>query len=116
MTRPVNVTERGFEHLLRLTDEREIFEHAEGIIPRVAAQMSSIPIPLPSSTDCRVDETDSSTYPMSLLLAMVRRTDGSLLIYDGNNITFNVAVSHQDVLPDLCRRSGPDPHSGSLLY
>jgi hypothetical protein len=28
----------------------------------------------------------------------------------------NVAASYEDVLAELCRRFGQDPHSGRLLY
>ena len=36
---------------------------------------------------------------------LVRRSDGSLLIYYGGNDTvMNVAVSHEDVLAELCLR------------
>jgi hypothetical protein len=34
MTPLLNVTEPAFEHVLRLTDERGMFEHADGIVPR----------------------------------------------------------------------------------
>jgi hypothetical protein len=48
---------------------------------------------------------------------MLRRGDGSLLIYYGGNDTvMNVAVSHEDVLATLCQRYGQDPQSGRLLY
>ena len=48
---------------------------------------------------------------------MLRRPDGTLLIYYGGNDTvMNVAVSHEDVLAELCRRYGQHPHTGRLLY
>jgi hypothetical protein len=48
---------------------------------------------------------------------MLRRPDGSLLIYYGGNDTvMNVAVSHEDVLAELCQRYGQDPNTGRLLY
>jgi predicted GH43/DUF377 family glycosyl hydrolase len=81
-------------------------------------QMSSIPILFPSRADCRTDETDYVHVPNVVFsCAMLRRDDGSLLIYYGGNDTLmNVAVSHEDVLTELCRRYGQDPHSGRLLY
>jgi predicted GH43/DUF377 family glycosyl hydrolase len=83
-----------------------------------SVQMSSLPILFPSAADCRVDETDYVHVPNVVFsCAVLRRDDGSLLIYYGGNDTvMNVAVSHEDVLAELCRRYGQDPHSGRLLY
>jgi hypothetical protein len=39
-----------------------------------------------------------------------------LIYYGGNDTVMNVAVSHEDVLAELCRRYGQDPRSGRLLY
>jgi predicted GH43/DUF377 family glycosyl hydrolase len=81
-------------------------------------QMSSIPILFPSQADCRVGEADYVHVPNVVFsCAMLRRGDGSLLIYYGGHDTvMNVAASHEDVLAELCRRFGQDPHSGRLLY
>ena len=81
-------------------------------------QMSSIPILFPSRADCRVDETDYVHVPNVVFsCAMLRRSDGTLLVYYGGNDTvMNVAVSHEDVLAELCRRYGQDPRSGRLRY
>jgi predicted GH43/DUF377 family glycosyl hydrolase len=81
-------------------------------------QMSSIPILFPSRADCRVAETDYVHVPNVVFsCAMLRRPDGSLLIYYGGNDTvMNVAVSHEDVLAELCHRYGQDPRTGRLLY
>ena len=81
-------------------------------------QMSSIPVLFPSRADCRGDETDYVHVPNVVFsCAMLRRPDGTLLIYYGGNDTvMNVAVSHVDVLAELCRRYGQDPRSGRLLY
>lgn len=83
-----------------------------------SVQMSSIPILFPSAADCRVAEADYVHVPNVVFsCAMLRRDDGSLLIYYGGNDTvMNVAVSHEDVLAELCRRYGQDPHTGRLLY
>jgi predicted GH43/DUF377 family glycosyl hydrolase len=81
-------------------------------------QMSSIPILFPTRADCRVAETDYVHVPNVVFsCAMLRRPDGSLLIYYGGNDTvMNVAVTHEDVLAELCQRYGQDPRSGRLLY
>jgi predicted GH43/DUF377 family glycosyl hydrolase len=87
-------------------------EHPESV------QMSSIPILFPTGADCRVAETDYVHVPNVVFsCAMLRRDDGSLLIYYGGNDTvMNVAVSHEDVLAALCQRCGQDPRTGRLLY
>jgi predicted GH43/DUF377 family glycosyl hydrolase len=81
-------------------------------------QCSSIPILFPSAADCRVPETDYVHVPNVVFsCAMLRRDDGSLLIYYGGNDTvMNVAVSHEDVLAELCRRYGQDPLTGRFRY
>ena len=81
-------------------------------------QMSSIPILFPSGADCRVKEEDYVHVPNVVFsCAMLRRGDGSILIYYGGNDTvMNVSVSHEDVLAELCREYGQDPRSGRLLY
>ena len=83
-----------------------------------SVQLSSIPILFPSAADCRVAETDYVHVPNVVFsCAMLRRDDGSVLIYYGGNDTvMNVAVSHEDVLAELCRRYGQDPCSARLLY
>jgi predicted GH43/DUF377 family glycosyl hydrolase len=83
-----------------------------------SVQMSSIPILFPSPADCRVDETDYVHVPNVVFsCAMLRRGDGSLLIYYGGNDTvMNLAVGHEDVMAELCRRYGQDPRSGRLRY
>lgn len=81
-------------------------------------QMSSIPILFPSRADCRVPETDYVHVPNVVFsCGMLRRADGSLLIYySGNDTVMNVAFSHEDVLAELCLRYGQDPHTGELRY
>ncbi|HEX8627374.1 MAG TPA: hypothetical protein VF755_04310 [Catenuloplanes sp.] len=81
-------------------------------------RMSSIPVLFPTRADCRVGETDYVHVPNVVFsCAMVRRPDGTLLIYyAGNDTVMNVAVSHEDVLVELCLRYGQDPLTGRLLY
>ena len=83
-----------------------------------SVQVSSIPILFPTGADCRVAETDYVHVPNVVFsCAMLRRDDGSLLIYYGGNDTvMNVAVSHEDVLAALCQRYGQDPRTARLLY
>jgi predicted GH43/DUF377 family glycosyl hydrolase len=81
-------------------------------------KVSSIPVLFPSKADCRVGESDYVHVPNVVFsCAMLRRADGSLLIYYGGNDTvMNVAMSHEDILVELCQRYGQDPHTGRLLY
>jgi predicted GH43/DUF377 family glycosyl hydrolase len=81
-------------------------------------RMSSVPVLFPSRADCRVDETDYVHVPNVVFsCGMLRRPDGSLLIYYGGcDTVMNVAVGHEDVMAELCRRYGQDPDTGKLLY
>ena len=81
-------------------------------------QVSAIPILLPSAADCRVEETDYVHVPnVVFTCGAVRRTDGLILLYYGGNDTvMNVALSHEDVLAQLCRTFPMDPATGRPAY
>ena len=83
-----------------------------------AVRVSSVPVLFPSRADCRVAETDYVHVPNVVFsCGAVRRSDGTVVIYYGGNDTvMNVAVSHEDVLAELCLRYGQDPRGGRLLY
>ena len=83
-----------------------------------AVRMSSIPILFPTPADCAVRPTDYVHVPnVVFTCGVVRRDDGSVLIYYGGNDTvMNVGVSHEDVLAELCDRYGQDPLTGTLHY
>ncbi|MDQ2848995.1 MAG: glycosidase [Actinomycetota bacterium] len=78
--------------------------------------MSSIPIVFPTAADCRTAETDYVHVPgVVFSCGMLRRSDGSLIIYyAGADTVVNVAVSHEDVLAELCLRYSQDPLTGTL--
>lgn len=80
--------------------------------------MSSIPILFPTRADCRVADTDYVHVPnVVFCCGMLRRADGSLIIYyAGNDTVMNIAFSHEDVLAELCLHYGQDPHTGRLCY
>lgn len=84
----------------------------------VRLKMSSIPILFPSRADCRVEETAYVHVPQVVFTCgVVRRDEGSVLIYYGGNDTvMNVGVTHEDVLIALCERYGQDPLAGHLKY
>jgi predicted GH43/DUF377 family glycosyl hydrolase len=81
-------------------------------------KMSSIPILFPSRADCRVADTDYVHVPNVVFsCGMLRRDDGSMVIYyAGNDTVMNIAFSHEDVLAELCRLYGQDSRSGRLGY
>lgn len=81
-------------------------------------RMSSVPILFPSRADCRVAESDYVHVPnVVFCCGLVRRPDGTLLIYYGGADTVtNLGYSHEDVLAELCDRYGQDPLTGELLY
>ncbi len=81
-------------------------------------RVSSIPVLFPSRADCRVADTGYVHVPNVVFsCGIVRRADGSVLVYYGGNDTvMNVAVTHEDVLADLCVRYGQDPLTGRLRY
>jgi predicted GH43/DUF377 family glycosyl hydrolase len=81
-------------------------------------QASAIPILLPSRSDCAVGEADYVHVPnVVFTCGALRRDDGAILIhYGGNDTVMNVAVSHEDVLAELCRRYPMDPASGRPAF
>jgi predicted GH43/DUF377 family glycosyl hydrolase len=81
-------------------------------------RMSSIPVLFPSAADCRVAESDYVHVPnVVFCCGAIRRPDGSIVIhYAGNDTVMNAAVSHEDVLVDLCRKYGQDPLTGRRQY
>ncbi|MEV8511726.1 hypothetical protein [Dactylosporangium sp. NPDC051484] len=81
-------------------------------------RMSSIPVLFPSRADCRVADTDYVHVPNVVFsCGLVRRADGTIVVYyAGNDTVMNVAVTHEDVLAQLCDRYGQDPLTGRLLY
>jgi predicted GH43/DUF377 family glycosyl hydrolase len=81
-------------------------------------RMSAVPVLFPSPADCRVPE-DAYVHVPNVVFScgMLRRGDGTLVIYYGGNDTvLNVGFSHEDVLAELCTSYGQDPLTGELLY
>ena len=81
-------------------------------------RMSAVPILFPSTADCRVPE-DAYVHVPNVVFScgMLRRDDGTLVIYYGGNDTvLNIGFSHEDVLAELCTTYGQNPLTGELLY
>lgn len=81
-------------------------------------RMSSIPVLFPSAADCRVADTAYVHVPNVVFsCGVVRRPNGNLFVYyAGNDTVMNLAVTHEDVLVELCLRYGQDPLTGRLQY
>ncbi|MBT8228041.1 MAG: glycosidase [Dactylosporangium sp.] len=81
-------------------------------------RVASMPVLFPTQADCRTGASDYVHVPNVVFsCGLVRRPDGTLLIYYGGNDTvMNIAVSHEDVLAELCTRYGQDPLTGELRY
>jgi predicted GH43/DUF377 family glycosyl hydrolase len=80
--------------------------------------MSSIPVLLPSAADCRIRD-DAYVHVPNVVFScgMLRRPDGTLIIYySGNDTVLNIGFSHEDILAELCLRYGQDPLTGALFY
>ena len=81
-------------------------------------KVSNIPILFPSKADCIVADDAYVHVPnVVFCCGALRKDNGEIYIYYGGNDTvMNVAVSHEDVLADLCNTYPQDPLSGRPLY
>jgi len=81
-------------------------------------KVSNIPVLFPSAADCRVGEEDYVHVPNVVFTCGTLRLDnGAVLVYYGGNDTvMNVAVSHEDVLAELCLRYPQDAMTGKPAY
>jgi predicted GH43/DUF377 family glycosyl hydrolase len=80
--------------------------------------VSNIPVLYPSKADCRVTDDSYVHVPNVVFTCGAwRREDGVILMYYGGNDTvMNVAVSHEDVLAELCIRYPQDALTGKPNY
>lgn len=78
----------------------------------------NIPILFPTKADCRVsDEAYIHVPNVVFCCGAFRKTNGEIYIYYGGNDTvMNLAVSHEDILAELCRKYPQDPLTGQALY
>lgn len=81
-------------------------------------KVSNIPILFPSKTDCKVNEDDYIHVPnVVFTCGAIRKNDGTIYIYYGGNDTvMNLAITHEDILAELCNKYPQDPLSGKALY
>jgi len=81
-------------------------------------KVSNIPILFPSAADCKNEQEGYVHVPNVVFsCGAFRREDGTIFIYYGGNDTVaNVAVTHEDILVELCQRYPQDPLSGVPEY
>ncbi len=81
-------------------------------------KVSSIPILFPTKSDCIVAD-DSYVHVPNVVFCcgVVRKVSGDIYIYYGGNDTvMNVAVTHEDILSELCEKYRQDPKTGRPMY
>ena len=81
-------------------------------------KVSNIPILFPSKADCIVVD-DSYVHVPNVVFCCgaIRKDNGDIYIYYGGNDTvMNVAITHEDILAELCEKYPQDPKSGRPLY
>jgi predicted GH43/DUF377 family glycosyl hydrolase len=81
-------------------------------------KVSNIPILFPCKADCLVDKTSYVHVPnVVFCCGALRKSNGDIYIYYGGNDTvMNVAITHEDILAELCKRYPQDLESGRPLY
>jgi len=83
-----------------------------------AVKVANIPILFPSKADCRVAEDDYVHVPnVVFTCGVLRKNDGRIFIYYGGNDTvMNLAVTHEDILIELCNQYPQNPLTGEPYY
>ena len=81
-------------------------------------KVSNIPILFPSKADCIVtDESYIHVPNVVFSCGALRKDNGDIYIYYGGNDTvMNVAITHEDILAELCEKYPQEPASGRRLY
>jgi predicted GH43/DUF377 family glycosyl hydrolase len=81
-------------------------------------KVSNIPILFPTKADCVVTDDSYIHVPnVVFCCGAIRRDNGDIFIYYGGNDTvMNVAITHEDILAQLCNEYPQDPISGKPLY
>ncbi|MCD4698632.1 MAG: hypothetical protein K8S16_20575, partial [Bacteroidales bacterium] len=81
-------------------------------------KVSNIPILFPSKADCKVNEDDYVHVPnVVFTCGAIRKNNGAIFIYyAGNDTVMNLAVTHEDILAELCNKYPQEPLSGVGLY
>ena len=80
--------------------------------------VSNIPILFPAKADCAVADDAYMHVPnVVFCCGAIRRENGDIFIYYGGNDTvMNVAITHEDILAQLCNKYPQDSITGRPLY
>ena len=83
-----------------------------------AVTVANMPILFPSKADCKVKEDDYVHVPnVVFTCGALRKEDGRIFIYYGGNDTvMNLAVTHEDILNELCKAYPQNPLTGEPYY
>jgi len=81
-------------------------------------KMCSIPILFPTACDCIVNDKAYIHVPnVVFCCGAVPLGDGRILIYyAGSDSVMDVAITHEDILIEMCERYAQDPVTGKLLF
>jgi len=81
-------------------------------------KVSNIPILFPCKADCLVAKESYVHVPnVVFCCGAIRKDNGDIYIYYGGNDTvMNVAITHEDIIAELCEKYPQDPKSGRPLY
>jgi len=81
-------------------------------------KISSIPILFPTKADCKVPDNSYIHVPEVVFTcgALALKNKQVLIYYGGNDTVMNLAVTHQDILIELCEKFQQDPLTGKVLY
>lgn len=81
-------------------------------------KVSNIPIMFPTKIDCDVAKDNYVHVPnVVFCCGALRKEDGTIYIYYGGNDTvMNVAITHEDILAELCNKYSQNPLSGRPQY
>jgi len=81
-------------------------------------QVSNIPILFPTKADCRIKETEYVHVPNVIFScgAIKKKNKTILIYYGGCDTIMNLAVTHEDILIDLCKNYSQDQITGKPNY
>ncbi len=81
-------------------------------------EVSNIPILMPSKADCKVLEADYIHVPNVVFsCGAIRKENGDVYIYyAGNDTVMNVAITHEDILAEMCHCFPQNPLTGIAQY
>jgi len=81
-------------------------------------KVANFPILMPTKADCKVNDDDYVHVPnVVFTCGAIRKENGEIYIYyAGNDTVMNIAITHEDILVELCNRYPQDPLTGIAQY